>query len=282
MRRDNRTGLSEAAKLERDRRAHDLHLPLVSEREIAHPTLPVIASTVEEFARSRIDGAEERIVLAEDEVNRPAQWERYFVDEVGKRRIGREAQNLPPVQVTNVIGADDKIGCPLAVTVGWAHPDRDPRQAGDRFYAPNDLRWSVYALEAFKIRSKIGDTHLSAICIGQDRLDDRGVAHVLLPSLDQVRKRDIAETFFLVAGQEPREDRIGIEVGITPPHDPGVLIDKGRGAAVSDQGQVEILFFCLRALGHALVPRANSASHPRTACGLENEPIAPWRRRPTE
>ena len=100
-----------------------------------------------------------------------------------------------------MIGADDKIGGRVAVIVGWAHPDRNARQAGDRFDAPNDLRRSVYALEALKIRSKIGDTHLSAICIGQDRLDDRGVPHVLRLSLDQVRKRDIAETFFLVAGQ---------------------------------------------------------------------------------
>jgi len=75
---------------------------------------------------------------------------------------------------------------------------------------------------------------------------------------------------------------IGIEMGIAPPYDPGVLIDKGRGATVSDQGQVEILFFCLRALGHAALPRANSASQPRTACGAGNAPIAPGRERPTE
>ena len=189
---------------------------------------------------------------------------------------------MPPVQVADVIGADDKIGRRFTVAVGWAHPDCDPRQARDWFDAPNDLRRPVDALEAFEIRSEIGDADLAAIRVGQDRLDDRGVAHVLRLSLDQVRKRDIAEPLLLVAGQQPREDRIGIEVGIAPPDDPGVLIDKGCGATVSDQGEVEILLFCLRALGHAPLPRANSASHPRTACGAENEPIAPGRRRPTE
>ena len=186
------------------------------------------------------------------------------------------------IQVADVILADDKIGCRSTVTVGWAHPDRDPRQAGDRFDAPYDLRGPVYALEALEIRSEIGDADLAAIGVGQDRLDDRRVAHILRLGLDQVRERDIAEPFLLVAGQQPREDRIGIEVGIAPPHDPSVLIDKRRRAAVANQGQVEILFFCLRALGHAVLPRANSASQPRTACGAGNAPIAPGRERPTE
>src|ERR1700722_10611485 len=176
MRRDNRSRLSKAAKLERDRRAHHLHLPLVSEREIAHPTLPVVTGAVEEFARSRVDGAEERVVLAEYEVQRPVQRKRNFVDNVGKRRVGGEAQNLLPVQVADVIRADDKIGCRPTVTVGWAHPDRDPRQAGDRFDAPYDLRGPVYALEALEIRSEIGDADLAAIGVGQNRLDDRRVA----------------------------------------------------------------------------------------------------------
>src|ERR1700678_3095982 len=123
MRRHDRTRLSEAAKLERDRRAHHLHLPLVSEREIAHPTLPVVTGAIEEFARSRVDGAEERVVLAEYEVHWPAQRKPDCDDNVGKRRVGREAQNLPPVQVADVIGADDKIGRRFTVAVGWAHPN---------------------------------------------------------------------------------------------------------------------------------------------------------------
>ena len=91
MRRHNRARLGEAAKLKRDRSAHHLNLPFVSEREVAHPTLPVVARTVEEFARRRVDRAEERIVLAEYEVDRPVQRKRNFVDNVGKRRVGREA-----------------------------------------------------------------------------------------------------------------------------------------------------------------------------------------------
>src|ERR1700722_211783 len=140
MRRHDRSRLSEAAKLERDRRAHHLHLPLVSEREIAHPTLPVVACAIEELARSRVDRAEERVVLAEYEVHWPVQRKRNFVDNVGKRRVGRETQNLLPIQVADVIRADDKIGCRFAVTVGWAHPDRDARRAGGRFYARIDWR----------------------------------------------------------------------------------------------------------------------------------------------
>src|SRR5580704_18125118 len=97
MRGHNRSRLSEAAKLERDRSAHHLNLPFVSEREVAHPTLPIVARTIEEFARRRIDRAEERIVLAEYEVHWPVQRKRNFVDNVGKRRIGRQAQNLLPV-----------------------------------------------------------------------------------------------------------------------------------------------------------------------------------------
>src|SRR3984957_11905947 len=182
-----------------------------------------------------------------------------------------------------MIGADDEIGGRTTVIMGWAHPDRDPRQAGDWFNAPDDLRWSVNSLEPLEIWREIGGPHFRAIRVGHDRLDDRRVAHVLRLGFDEVRERDVAKSFLLIASQQPRKYGIGIKMRITPPHDASVLIHERRRAAVADQRQIEILLFGLTALGHALLPRAaNSASHSRTASGSENALIAPGRGRPTE
>ena len=77
--------------------------------------------------------------------------------------------------------------------------------------------------------------------VGEHRLDDRGVAHVARLGLGKVGERDLAEAFLLVAGEQAREHRIGIEAGEAPPHDPGIAVDERGGAAVADQRQVEVL-----------------------------------------
>ena len=42
--------------------------------EMAHPIEPMIAGAIEEFAAGRVDRVAKRIVLAENEVDRPIQW----------------------------------------------------------------------------------------------------------------------------------------------------------------------------------------------------------------
>ena len=51
-------------------------------------------------------------------------------------------------------------------------------------------------------RREIGNAHFGAMDVGQDRLDDRGVAHIARLGLRQVGERDLAEPFLLVVGEQ--------------------------------------------------------------------------------
>ena len=163
------------------------------------------------------------------------------------------------------------------------HTDDDARQAGERLDAADDLRRPVLAFESNEPRREIANANLGAMSVGEDRLDDRGVAHIARLGLSKVGKRDLAEAFLFVVGEQAREHRIGIEIGEAPPHDSGVAVDERGGAGVADQRQVEVLVLGLQASLHARFLRsANSASQSRTARGSGKTPVAPGRRLPTE
>ena len=80
--------------------------------------------------------------------------------------------------IADMVGADDGVGGSAAVVVGRAHADGDARQARHRLDAPNDLRRTESALEPVEARREIGDATACAVDVGQDRLDDRGVAQI--------------------------------------------------------------------------------------------------------
>jgi hypothetical protein len=126
----------------------------------------------------RVDGAEERIVLAEDQRHRTGQREGDLVDDIGQRRVRRQAQDLRAADVADVIGADDDVLRRPAVVVRRPHADGDARQAGERLDAADDLRRPVLAFVAIEPRREIANADFSAMNVGEDRLDDRGVAHI--------------------------------------------------------------------------------------------------------
>ena len=243
----------------------------------------MLARSLEEVLARRVDAAEERLVLAEDQGERAGQRKRDLVDDVGERRVGRQPHHLVAADVADVIGADDDVGRRAAVGVGRPDADGDARQAGDRLDAPDDLRRPVAALETIEARREIGDAQLRPLVVGEDGLDDRGVAHIVGLGLDQPGQHDVAEPLLLVARQEARKDRIGIEVRKAPPDDARVAVDERRGAAVADQREIEVLLARLPLRSRqAPLLSANFASHARTSPGLANTPLAPGRGRPTE
>ena len=179
MRGDDRAGLHEAAQFEGDRRAHHHRLPFERHRQIARPGQPMIAGPVEKFPARRVDGAQERIVLAEDQVHRTREREGDLVDDVGERRVGGQPQNLRAADVADVIGADDDVRRRASVIVGRPHADGDARQAGERFDAADDLRRpdTRVRIDRSAARNR-RRAALAPLRVGQDRLDDRRIAHV--------------------------------------------------------------------------------------------------------
>ena len=182
-----------------------------------------------------------------------------------------------------MIGADDDVRRRAPVVVRRPDANGDARQASERFDATDDLRRPIFAFEALEPWRKIGNAHLGALRVGQDRLDDGGVTLVARVGLDHIRERHLAEPFVFVVGQQPRKYRIGIEIRETPPHDACVAVDEGGGAGVADHRQIQVLALRLTAPRHAASSRsAYSASQSRTALGWENVATAPARRLPTE
>jgi hypothetical protein len=60
VRRDDAAGLVEVGKLQRDRGTDDRFLPIVGDRQAAHPFHPVIVGTIDEFAAGRLQSRREK------------------------------------------------------------------------------------------------------------------------------------------------------------------------------------------------------------------------------
>ena len=141
MRGDDRAGLPEAGQLQGDRGANDRRLPFERRGEIARPVEPVIARPLEKVRARRVDGAQERFVLAEDQVQRTGQRKGDLADDVGERaRWSSAACTSFAADVADVIGADDDVGRRTPISVGRANPNGEARQTGDRLDAADDLR----------------------------------------------------------------------------------------------------------------------------------------------
>ena len=273
----DRARLLVGAEVQRDRRAHHRGLPFERRGEVARPVEPVVAGAIEEFPAGGVDAGHERLVLAEDQAHRPGERKGDFVDDVGQRRVGRQAQHLRTADVANVVGAaDDHLGR-TAVIVGRPHSDRDPRNAGHRLDPPDDLRRTERSLVEHEPRSEIRDAQRCAVAAGQDRLDDRRVSQVVRIDAPQVIDDDVAESLLLVARQQAREHRIAVEAREAPPDDARLAVDKCGDATVPDEGKVERLPQRGRVAHAEAPPRAKAARQPRTSLGLANVATTPGR-----
>ena len=138
-----------------------------------------------------------------------------------------------------MVGAERAGGERLAVVEGGAHPDPDARQAGNRLDPAIELGGIEDALEALEAGGEVGDAHGVAGVVANDGLHDRRVALVGGLGRGLPLHRNVAEALFLIAGQKPREDRVGIEARKAPPDDASARIDQSRCAAIADDRQVE-------------------------------------------
>ena len=239
MRGDDAAGLVEIGELERDRGADDGLLPIVGDRQPAHPFHPIIVRAFEEIAAGLLQIAGERLVRTEHQMQRPRQNERRLAVDQRQRRVRGQADDGRVVGIADVIAAERAVRQRLAVIAGRPHPDGDARQAGDRLDDAIELRRPEHAAELAKARREIGDPDLAAVAVGEHGRDDRGIAHVFGLIVHHVVEHDVGKSLFLLARHQPAEDRIAVEARIAPPDDARARIDQCGGAAVADDRQIE-------------------------------------------
>ena len=243
VRGDDTAGLVEIAELERDRRADNGFLPIVGDRQPAHPFHPIIACAIGEVAAGRLQIARERLVRAKNQMQRARQDERCLAVNQRQRRVGGQPDDRAFAGIADVVAAKRALLQRLAVVAGRTHADGDARQAADRLDDAKNLRRTKHAAELTEARDEIGDLDLAALVIGQRRRDDRRIAHVFRLIFGHVVEHDVGKALLLLAGQQAAENRIAVEARIAPPHEPRGRIDQCGRASVSDDGKIKPVVF---------------------------------------
>ena len=145
--------------------------------------------------------------------------------DIGQGRIGGQAQRLRSTGVAHVVGTERTRGAGPAIVERRPHPDLDAGHARHRLDAPEDLRRIEDALKALEAGREIGDADLVAGAVANGGLQNRGVAQIGRLRDHCVLDLDVAETLVFVARQQPGKQRVGIEAGEAPPHDPAVPVE---------------------------------------------------------
>ena len=239
MRGDDGARLLEVAQLEGDRRADDLGLELERDGERAHPIEPVFARALEELARGGVDRRLEGLVRPQDQRDRLDQRERRLVHDIGEGGIGGDAQRVGAARIADVVRPAGTRGARAPVVERRPDPDLDARQAGHRLDAAEDLWRIEHTLETLEAGHEVGDAHGVAGAIAQRGLHDRGVAQIGALRGDRALQHHVAEALLDVAGQQARQDGIGIEAREAPPGDAPDGVHQRSGAAVADDREVE-------------------------------------------
>src|SRR6516165_10083934 len=195
----------------------------------------------------------------------PREDERRLAVDQRERGVGGQAYDGAFGGIADVVAAERALRQRLAVVAGRTHPDGDAWQAGNRLDDAKDLRWTKNAAELTETRDEVGNSDFAALMIGQQRRDDRGVAHIFRLILRQVVEHDVGESLFFLAGQQPGEDRVAVEARITPPDDPRTRIDQGSRPPVADDGKIQPMVFHPTASPRLATIWSNQA---RTSSGL--------------
>ena len=93
VRGDDAAGLVEIGEFQRDRGADDRFLPIVRDRQAAHPFHPIVAGALGKFAAGLLQIAGIRLVGTEHQMQRPGQHERRFAFDQRQRRVRRQADH---------------------------------------------------------------------------------------------------------------------------------------------------------------------------------------------
>ena len=125
MSRDDAAGLLEGAQLQGDGGANDLVLPVVGNRQSAHPTDPIVERAVAELPAGGLQITRKGFVHAEDEMHRPSDDERRLALDQRQGSIGRQAHDRAFADITDVIAAGRVAGDRMTVIIGRPGPHGD-------------------------------------------------------------------------------------------------------------------------------------------------------------
>ncbi len=240
--------------------------------EATRPVHPVVDGAVAEFPAGGLEIALERLIDAENEVQRPRDDERRLALDVGQRRVGGEADHRTIVQIANIVAADNKVRGRVPVVVCRAETDGDARQSRNRLDHPDQLRRSKNPTELAMAGRKIGDTDRPASTIGEHRRYHRGVAEILRLKIGHVVEHDIGETLLVVTCEQAAEDRIAVETRVAPPDQARGRVDERSRAAIPDDGEIEPVV--RHEVANASL-RDSCSSQCRTSVGRSKQKSAP-------
>ncbi len=184
---------------------------------------------------------------------------RPVLEQRGQRCVGGHAVVQPVGREADVMTAGDAGLAAFAETCGGSQPQTQGRPAGERLHAAHEHHRPEHAATAAKSRREIDDAHGAAMAVVQPRLDDRGVAHVVLlgaRQIDHVDGENTAVRFTALFLQQRGEHRIAIRAWQAGPHEPRLLVDERRHLAIADHSVV-----------HGYTAFASWSNHCRTAAG---------------
>ena len=237
----HRAGLLHLAQFQGDGRADHRVLPLKGQRDVAHPFPPVILGPLEELAGELGDVPLDRVVGAEDQVERAVEQERRFLQHEGDRRVGGETHDMVGQHVAQVIAAARHLRAHRAVIARRAQPDADLRGAGDRDQAAHQGQRAGKAAVPLEARREVLDLQRIAGPAAQHGLDDRGVRQIALLARFEIVDLDLVEADRLDRAQQVAEHRVAVEARHARPDHAGPRIEQAGIGAVADDGEIERL-----------------------------------------
>ena len=137
-----------------------------------------------------------------------------------QRRVGGHAVVQPVGREADVMAAGDAGLAALAEARGGTQPQAQRRPAGERLHAAHEHHGPEHAAAAAKPRREIEDAHHAAVRVVQPRLEDRGIAQVVLFGAREVEHVDREHALVRVAAlflQQRREHRVAVRAAAGRP-----------------------------------------------------------------
>ena len=259
QRGQHRAGVFVRAQLERDGGADHRVLPVRRHRERAHPFLPVAERRGLEFPRERRRRFLQRLVRADDEVQRLLEHDRPALEQRRERCVGGQPVVQSVGREADVMTAESARLAAFAEAGGGREPQAQRRSSVERHHGAHEHHRAEHAAARTKARREIDDPQRTAVAVVEAGLDDGRVAQVTLLGVREVDEIDGEHALLRIAAlllQQRGEHRVAVRPRQTAPDEAGLLVDQRGDLAIADHAVIHALSMC-----------ASCVSHCRTATG---------------
>ncbi len=237
--RDHRAGFGVGRQLQRDRRADNGLLPVVGDRQRAHPVAPVIAGLLEEASADFRRRFEQGFIGGGDQRMGAVRHESALVEDIADRYVGGQPQHARVRHIAQMVRAARDADLIGAVVADRAHAHSHARRAGQVRDLAHDHQRPEFTPVLPEMRHEIGQPDRATARIPQRGLQDGGIAQIFALDRDAVVDPDLVVAAILVIDQLA-EQRVALKIGETTPDDASLRIDQGRDLAVADQTQIQV------------------------------------------